>query len=329
MAKEANQGTETVSPKNTVVGMVGVGDMGFAIASSIVRTFPLVVFDLRPEPIEKLVAMGARRADSIKAVAEACDILITVVVNDVQVKDVVGQLLKHPGKLRTIVVSATVLPDTVIALAEEARKVGLDLIDAPVSGGAEKASRGVLTLLIGGEDEPVQRSWPVLQTFGKNLFHVGPVGAGSAGKLVNNLLSMAGYTLALEAMQLAGAYGISEEKATEFVTVSAGDSRVIHTWGRVDRSRRGHTQYGTPTLYDTFAKDVKTAALAAGARGISLPIAATIGAMMGEKMKARDKYLDGLGKTAPIPVCKLCGQELALPFRKAGAHLECTHGLAE
>jgi 3-hydroxyisobutyrate dehydrogenase-like beta-hydroxyacid dehydrogenase len=321
--------TESVTPKNTVVGMVGVGDMGYAIATSILRTYPLVVFDLRPEPIEKLVALGAKRADSVEAVADASNILITVVVDDKQVKDVVGRLLRHPGKLHSVIVSATVLPDTCIALAEEARKQGLDLIDAPVSGGAEKASRGFLTLLIGGEERAVQHVWPVFETFGKNLFHVGPVGAGSAGKLVNNLLSMGGYTLTLEAMQLAGAYGISEEKATEFVAVSAGDSRVIHTWGRVDRSRRGHTQYGTSRLYDTFSKDVQTAALAAGMRGVTLPIAASIGAMMGGKMKGRDEYLDSLGKRNAIPLCKLCGQELALPFREAGAHPECTLGLAE
>ena len=327
MVTAATKSSEPVTPKNTVVGMVGVGDMGYPIATSILKTYPLVVFDLRPEPIEKLVALGAKRADSIEAVADASDVLITVVVDDKQVKDVVGRLLKHPGKLHTIIVSATILPDTCIALAEEARKMGLDLIDAPVSGGGEKAARGILTLLIGGEDKTVQRVWPVLNSFGKRLFHIGPVGAGSAGKLVNNLLSMGHYALTLETMRLAGAYGISEEKATEFITVSAGDSRVVHTWGRIDRSRRAHTQTGSESIYDTFSKDVQVAAQAAGLRGITLPIAASIGGLMGNMMKARDKYLDSLGKRDPIPQCRLCGQELALPFRKDGAHPECALGL--
>jgi 3-hydroxyisobutyrate dehydrogenase-like beta-hydroxyacid dehydrogenase len=297
--------------------------MGAAIATSIVRTFPVIAFDLRAEAVDKLVALGVRRADSLEALANQCDVLIVVVVDDEQVMQVVGELARHPGKLRTIIVSSTVLPSTVIALSEQAGKVGLDLIDAPVSGGAEKASRGIITVLIGGGRTPVLRCRRILESFGKDLFHIGPVGAGSAAKLVNNLLSLGGNMLILEAMQLADAYGISEDAVTEFVTVSAGDSRNIRTWGRMDRARRTHTLAGTPALYEVFSKDVKAAALAAGQRGVVLPIAASIGAMMGEKLKARDQRLQARGLTAPISRCSICNQELAAPYRDAGVHPEC------
>jgi len=308
----------------TTVGIIGLGDMGAAIASSVVRTFPVIAFDLRKEAVDKLVALGARRADSVQALADQCEIVILVVVDDKQVNHVVGELLRHPGKLRTIIVSSTVLPSTVIALSEQAGKVGLDLIDAPVSGGAERASVGTLTLLIGGEQAAVQRCWPILESFGAALFHLGPVGAGSAGKLVNNLLSLGGNILILEAMQLAEAYGISEDAVTEFIPLGTGDSRNIRTWGRIDRARRGHTLAGTPALYEIFSKDVKTAALAAGQRGVVLPIAAAIGATMADKLKARDQYLEARGLTGPLPRCTICNQELAAPYRKAGVHPECT-----
>ncbi len=293
------------------------------IAASIVRTFRVIAFDLRAQAIDKLVALGVQRASSLRALADQCDVLIVVVVDDEQVRQVVGELVRHPGKLHTIIVSSTVLPSTVIALSEQAGKVGLDLIDAPVSGGPEKASRGILTVLIGGGQTPVRRCWRILESFGKGLFHVGPVGAGSAAKLVNNLLSLGGNMLILEAMQLADAYGISEDAVTEFVTVSAGDSRNIRTWGRMDRARRSHTLAGTPALYEVFSKDVKAAALAAGQRGVVLPIAASIGAMMGEKLKARDQRLEARTHTAPIPRCSICNQELAAPYRDAGVHPEC------
>jgi 3-hydroxyisobutyrate dehydrogenase len=308
----------------TTVGIIGLGDMGAAIASSVVRTFPVIAFDLRKEAVDKLVALGARRADSVQALADQCEIVILVVVDDKQVNHVVGELLRHPGKLRTIIVSSTVLPSTVIALSEQAGKVGLELIDAPVSGGAERASVGTLTLLIGGEQAAVRRCWPVLESFGRALFHLGPVGAGSAGKLVNNLLSLGGNILILEAMQLAEAYGISEDAVTEFIPLGTGDSRNIRTWGRIDRARRGHTLAGTPALYEIFSKDVKTAALAAGQRGVVLPIAAAIGATMADKLKARDQYLEARGLTGPLPRCTICNQELAAPYRKAGVHPECT-----
>jgi 3-hydroxyisobutyrate dehydrogenase len=316
--------TAAVSPDNTTVGIVGLGDMGAAIASSIVRTFPVIAFDLSKEAVEKLVALGARRADSVQALADQCEVIVLVVVDDKQVNDVVGELLRHPGKLHTIIVSSTVLPSTVIALSEQAGKVGLDLIDAPVSGGAERAAVGTLTVLIGGEQAAVQRCWRIFESFGKGLFHLGPVGAGSAGKLVNNLLSLGGNMLILEAMQLAEAYGISEDAVTEFIPLGTGDSRNIRTWGRIDRARRSHTLAGTPAIYEIFSKDVKAAATAAGQRGVVLPIAAGIGAMMADKMKARDQYLEARGLTAPLPRCTICDQELAAPYRRGGVHPECT-----
>jgi 3-hydroxyisobutyrate dehydrogenase len=315
---------DRMTQMTTTVGIIGLGDMGAAIASSVVRTFPVIAFDLRKEAVDKLVALGARRADSVQALADHCEIVVLVVVDDKQVNHVVGELLRHPGKLHTIIVSSTVLPSTVIALSEQASKVGLDLIDAPVSGGAERASVGTLTLLIGGEQAAVRRCWPILESFGRALFHLGPVGAGSAGKLVNNLLSLGGNILILEAMQLAEAYGISEDAVTEFIPLGTGDSRNIRTWGRIDRARRGHTLAGTPALYEIFSKDVKTAALAAGQRGVVLPIAAAIGATMADKLKARDQYLEARGLTGPLPRCTICNQELAAPYRKAGVHPECT-----
>jgi 3-hydroxyisobutyrate dehydrogenase-like beta-hydroxyacid dehydrogenase len=323
MTSTTGERTAAVSPENTTVGIVGLGDMGAAIARSIVRTFPVIAFDLRQEAVDKLVALGARRADSVQALADRCEVILLVVVDDKQVNRVVSDLLSHPGKLHTIIVSSTVLPSTVIALSEQAAKAGLDLIDAPVSGGAERASAGTITVLIGGEAPVVQRCWRIFESFGRSLFHLGPIGAGSAGKLVNNLLSLGGNMLVLEAMQLAEAYGISEDAVTEFIPLGTGDSRNIRTWGRIDRTRRSHTLAGTPAIYEIFSKDVKAAAMAAGERGVVLPIAATIGAMMAEKMKARDQYLEARGLTGPLPLCTICNQELAAPYRKAGVHPEC------
>ena len=324
MSAETKSELPLVSPADTVVGLAGLGDMGAAIATSVVRSFPLAVYDLRPEPVERLVALGAKRAQSLKALADECDVVIVVVLNDAQVNNVVGQLLEHTGKIHTIIISSTVLPSTALALGEKAHEVGLDLIEAPVSGGAEKAARGILTLLIGGGDGPVQRCWPILETYGKDLYPLGPLGAGSAGKLVNNLVNLGGNMLILEAMELAGLYGITEDKVTEFVTTGTGDSRNIRRWGFLDRARRGHTLAGTPALYEAFSKDVKAAAQAAGQRGGVLPITASIGAIMGEKMQARDKFLDTIGWTDDIPRCRECGQELSFPFRKTGVHPECT-----
>src|SRR5712671_6195429 len=95
----ANRRGAAISQDNTTVGIVGLGDMGAAIASSIVRTFPLIAFDLRKEAVDKMVALGVKRAESVQALAERCEVIILVVVDDKQVNQVVSELLYHRGKL--------------------------------------------------------------------------------------------------------------------------------------------------------------------------------------------------------------------------------------
>jgi 3-hydroxyisobutyrate dehydrogenase-like beta-hydroxyacid dehydrogenase len=306
-----------------VVGVIGLGDMGAAIAAAVLQRFPLVVFDIRPAAVDKLATAGAQSARSVPEVAQLSDIILIVVVDDRQVTDVVGQILWNPGRAKYIVISSTVLPGTCMSLGEDAKAVGLNVVDAPVSGGAEKAIQGIITVLVGGEDAAVRTCWPVLQSFGKHLFHLGPIGAGSAGKLITNLLTLGGNMLQLEAMQFAAAHGITEDAVTAFLPLTTADSRGMRTWGRYDRMRRTHTLAGTPAMYDIFAKDMKVAAKAAGQRGLVLPIVSAISAMIIEKAQARDEHLKAQGATDPIPRCRVCTLELAYPFREAGMHPEC------
>jgi 3-hydroxyisobutyrate dehydrogenase len=297
--------------------------MGAGIATAVLRHRPLVVCDLRKEAVDKIVAKGARGAASLETLADQCQVAIVVVVTDEQVNHVVGEFLKHPGRLQTIIISSTILPSTVVALEAQARKIGLDVVDAPVSGGAEKAESGIITILVGGEQRAVKRCWPILQSFGKDIFHIGPAGAGSTGKLITNMMSVGTNMLLLEAMQLGDTYGITEDSVTEFLPHTTADSRVIRTWGRYDRLRRSHTLAGTPAMYDIFAKDMKLAAKAAGQRGVTLPIVAAMSSMIKEKAQARDKFLEERGMTGETQRCPVCTLELAYAYRKAGYHPEC------
>ena len=315
--------SEAAIPGATHVGIIGLGDMGAGIAKAVLRLFPLTVCDLRQAAVDQLVALGAEGAASIEALADRCEAVIVVVVNDKQVQQVVRQILAHPGKVRSIIVSSTVQPATVTALEAETAGAGIAIIDAPVSGGAEKAADGIITILIGGSDGAVATCWPILSAFGGELFHLGPAGAGSAGKLITNMLSLGGYMLQLEVMQFAEAHGISEDAATTFLPTTTADSRGLRTWGRFDRMRQTHTLAGTEGMYDIFSKDMKIAAAAAGQRGVVLPIVSAISAMVVEKARTRDRQLAARGSTPPVPRCPVCTFELAAPFREAGVHPEC------
>ena len=312
------------APPGAVVGVVGLGKMGSGIAGSLLRAgFEVVVADLRAEPVQRLVGAGAAAASDLPDLAARCDAILVVVLDDAQVTGVVDGLAATPARVRTIIVNSTVLPETVQELSARLAPAGISLLDAPVSGGAEKSALGTLTILVGGTEEEMRRCGPILDALADNVFHVGPVGAGSAGKLVNNVLALGSYVLQVEAMQLAEAYGITEDAAVGFITVSAGDSHGIQTWGRYDRLRRTHTLAGTPAMYDMLGKDLRAAAIAAGKRGVSLPITATLGEVIGPKMLARDKVLDARGGLRPESLCPVCGQELAAPFLESGRHPQC------
>jgi len=281
------------------------------------------VADLRADAVAKLVAEGAAAAADLDDLAARCDAVLVVVLDDAQVTGVVDAMAATPGRLRTVVVTSTVMPETVQELAARLEPLGVALVDAPVSGGAEKSALGTLTVLIGAEPADIARCAPIIDAIAANVFHVGPVGAGSAGKLVNNLLALGGYYLQVEAMQLAEAYGITEDDAVEFITVSAGDSHGIRTWGRYDRLRRTHTLAGTPAMYDMLGKDLRAAATAAARAGVTLPVTTTIGGLIGPTMRVRDQRIDERGGLRPEVLCPGCGQELAVPFLTAGRHPQC------
>jgi 3-hydroxyisobutyrate dehydrogenase len=296
------------------IGVIGVGNMGGAVARSMIRGgFDVVVFD------------GASAAASVAALVGQCRWVSVVVVNDAQVNEVGGAVvgLAQPGTI--VAIHSTVRPSTVVALAELGSKRGVEVIDVAVNGGNEKANLGLLTLMIGGDERPINYAWPLLESFGAHIFHIGPVGSGLVGKLVNNLIALGSYALQLEAVQLAAAYGVDEDTVATIVSYSQGDNRGMRTWGRHDRKRRERRAQGTDWTW-RMGRDLDEAAIAAGAMGIPLPLTAVAAQAMPYKLRERDRYLDSLPPAAPIPLCTVCDSELAPPFRVSGLHPECVDG---
>ncbi len=306
------------------IGIVGVGNMGGAIARSVLRNgFQLTAFDLRADALAELVALGATAGESVADVAARSKVVSVVVVSDEQVKDVGGAIVDAAQPGTYVLVHSTVRPGTVVDLAELAAAKGVQVMDVSVNGGNEKAALGTLTLMVGGPDDAVEYCWPLFEAFGVNIFHMGPVGSGVVGKLVNNLIALGSYALQLEAMRLAAAYGLAEDDVTTAVIASMGDNRGIRTWGRHDRKRAIRAAQGTDWS-ERMGRDLDEAAIAAGARGINLPVTAMIAEAMPSMLRRRDRELAKRGPLEPIPLCRLCDQELAAAFRERGVHPECT-----
>jgi 3-hydroxyisobutyrate dehydrogenase len=189
--------------------------------------FPLTVWARRPERAEAIRGEGAGWAESPADLARESDVVITIVTNSPDVREVVagarGLLAgAHPGL--TVVDMSTIAPATSRELAREAGDRGVDFLDAPVSGGTQGAEAGTLTIMVGGDTGAFARVQPVLDAMGKNVLHVGPSGSGEVIKLVNNALVgvIAGATA--EALVMGAKAGADVETMARVVGLSAGAS---------------------------------------------------------------------------------------------------------
>jgi 3-hydroxyisobutyrate dehydrogenase-like beta-hydroxyacid dehydrogenase len=305
------------------VGIVGLGNMGEQIAAAIVRAgIETYAYDVRLEPARALEERGAKACASVAELAGLVDVVCVVVLNEAQVRDVVDQIVAQ-GHAHTVVIHSTVTPAFVQALESDPALGGLAIVDAAVAGGVARAKTGDLTVMIGGTDETVSSVWPIFDAIGRELFHCGPAGAGSAVKLAVNFMTMSSYNLMLEATEFTRAYGIDEDDLITVLTTSSADSKQIRAWGLQDRIRRNNPPGTTPSAV-VFEKDLSSFAAAAGHGGLVLPLASVAASTTVRRIERRDTFLDSLGDDySPPPRCAVCTLELAAPFREAGVHPEC------
>ncbi|MGH9209918.1 MAG: NAD(P)-dependent oxidoreductase [Acidimicrobiales bacterium] len=210
-----------MSPDAPTVGFVGLGQMGAPMATRLAG-WPggLVVCDVRPEATAALAHEGAEVATTPAAIAERADVISVMVLDDGQVTDVVcgpeGILVAGRSGL-VVAIHSTIRPSTAERLAERCAPHGVAIVDAPVSGGFMGAHEGRLAVLVGGDDDAVERCRAPFGRWADLFVHLGPVGAGTRGKLARNLLHFVAFTAAAEAQRLAEASGISLNRLARVV----------------------------------------------------------------------------------------------------------------
>jgi 3-hydroxyisobutyrate dehydrogenase len=210
------------------IGFIGLGNMGVPMAGRLINAgHALVVHDVRPEAARPLLARGATWADSPAEVGAAARTVITILPTSREVREVLlgakGLLAAlRPGSLVLEMTSAD--PSATRELEREVAARGSALIDAPVSGGVRGAVEGTLAIMVGGDPALLERARPVLAGMGKNIFHAGPVGAGHAIKLVNNMCSGGILALTIEAVAVAARAGVDPARAVEILQASSGRS---------------------------------------------------------------------------------------------------------
>lgn len=215
----------------TVVSIVGLGSMGYGMASALLRAGQAVHgFDINPDAMARLVAEGGRKA-SVAEAAPATDILVIVVLNAAQTETVLFGPDGWASKLRkdaVVIACATVAPDFARSCAARCADMGLHYLDAPISGGAAKAALGKLSIMASGSEAAFAAAAPALEAMAETVFRLGDAaGAGSAMKAVNQLLAGVHIAAMAEAMTFGMTQGVTPAKFVEVISQCAGTSWML------------------------------------------------------------------------------------------------------
>lgn len=195
-----------------MIGFIGLGNIGAPMARRLLdRPDELVVLDVAAAATAPFAAEGATVAATPAELAARARVISIVVRDEAQVADVLDGpdgLLAAATAGTVVAVHSTISAEGAVALAERASAAGVDLVDAPISGGAMGAHEGTLAVMVGGSDDVVERARPVLERYASLVVHCGPVGQGTRMKIARNLITFASFAAVGEAQRLAQAAGL-------------------------------------------------------------------------------------------------------------------------
>jgi len=261
------------------VAFIGLGQLGTPMAANLLAAgFPLTVHNRTREAEEPLATAGASRAASPEEAAAGSEILCLCVTDGAAVEDV---LFGRHGAARALQAGGLVIdfssidPSQSRAFHERLTPFGLDLVDAPVTGGTEGAKAGTLSVLVGGAEESVERAMPLLEAIGRAVTHFGPIGSGQQVKAVNQILVAGSYAAVAEAMALGQRLGLPMAKV-----VAALRSGAAGSWA-LDHRSEGMLEDRFPLGFKLalHRKDLAIALGAAAANSLALPISERVAAM--------------------------------------------------
>lgn len=208
------------------VAFIGLGNMGGPMAQNLLKAgYQLTVFDLSETAVQALAKAGANPAASAAAAVSNAEIVISMLPASRHVEGLYlgnNGLLPHirPGTL--IIDCSTIAAQTAITVSKAAAALGLNMLDAPVSGGTGGAIAGTLTFIVGGDPDALERARPLLNAMGKNIFHAGGHGAGQTAKICNNMLLGIQMIGTAEALALGVANGLDPQVLSEIMVKSSG-----------------------------------------------------------------------------------------------------------
>ncbi len=210
------------------VGFIGIGKMGLPMATRIAaQGYPLHAYDAAEGALKAIGAVsGAHAAKRLADIGRDCEVVILMLPDSAVVKKVLfgdkDGLVAHLKKGAVVIDMSSSIPSVTRELGPRLKAAGVDLIDAPVSGGVKRAVDGSLAIMAGGDVAVIARVKPLLLTMGKAIIETGMLGSGHAMKALNNYVSAAGLLAACEALKVGADFGIAPEKIVAVLNASTG-----------------------------------------------------------------------------------------------------------
>src|SRR5690606_34900384 len=264
---------------SNTIAFIGLGHMGKPMALNLHKAcHSLKVFDLNAEAMKELQAAGAQVGESAVQVAKDAQMVFTMLPAGRHVRQVYegeNGLLQAVAPGTVLVDCSTIDAQTSQDLAAKAAKLGLLMLDAPVSGGTGGAMAGTLTFMVGGEDPALEKARPYLEAMGKNIFHAGKAGAGQVAKICNNMLLgilMAGTA---EALALVVAHGLDPAVLSSIMARSSGRNwatELYNPWPGVMPDVPASRDYQGGFATGLMLKDLGLAADAAVSQNSATPL---------------------------------------------------------
>ncbi|MDD9269515.1 2-hydroxy-3-oxopropionate reductase [Paenibacillus sp. GCM10023248] len=270
------------------VGFIGLGIMGKPMSLNLVKAgYELVVLATNKGAAE-LVALGAMSADSPKAVAEQSDVVITMLPNSPQVKEVAlgpNGIIEGAKPGTVLIDMSSIAPLTSQEIAQRLGEKGIEMLDAPVSGGEPKAIEGTLSVMAGGKQEIFDQCYEIMKAMAASVVRTGDIGAGNVTKLANQIIVALGIAAMSEAFVLASKVGVQPELVYQAIRGGLAGSTVLDAKAPLVMDR----QFDPGFRINLHIKDLLNVLETSHEVGVPLPLTASVMEMM-QALK-----VDGLG----------------------------------
>lgn len=257
------------------IGFVGLGAMGMGMARSLVQAgFPVRGYDIAPAATQELVQAGGSAADSVAAAAQGAEIFVVMVVSAEQAEDVLfgaGNAASTLPPGAAVMLCCTVPPAYARHTAARLQEMGLEMLDAPVSGGPLRAADGTLSVMASGSPAVFEKCGPALEAVAANVYRMGDEpGLGSVMKSINQLLAGVHIASMAEALVYGAKQGVDPQQIYEVICASAGNSWMFE-------NRAPHileNDYSPKSAIDIWNKDLGIVLEAGKENRLALPLAA-------------------------------------------------------